>query len=525
MSQQPQQPRPILKLKVGSSKLPDSSKPAANGANGTNDSHEPPSQTPVTASTPKLKLKLGGPKKAPAATPTELTPPKPKIKLKTTKPKPDRITPKKKRDHDSIAEPGDDEGSAKKPKVAPKIKFKQVAKTPTGPAFIKIKQKNKPPPRPRGLAYDSEASDREDDPAIEEEFVLRMIPGDDCEYIRTAIEKRQWGPRSKGGADIRLRFLQSNGRRATLTVRGTIYAAALVDMPCIVEGMKSWDRKAWYKAADICQMLLVLGTIKTEAEAADYPLPPREVDKDSFAYAHGLTPPLRWVRKRRFRPRVSTRTIEAVEEEVERLLNVDAQAATKVDYELVDLDRLSRGPSGRGDSAQPESEAEDQQVEFDANGDVEADAFFDEDIGEEDEDALAAQFELAGQEEEMGEGTGTEAPTPAESSSAAHDAQQVTDSEAATPAAGATSKEDSGDEESDEDDEIDDIDEDAMEQRADIQRAREEISDLEAVIKDQLAEMERLGNPILKRRKLDKIQSLRSDLELKKAAIGEGEDD
>jgi TATA-binding protein-associated factor Taf7 len=32
-----------------------------------------------------------------------------------------------------------------------------------------------------------------------------------------------------------------------------------VDLPCIVEGMKSWDRRGWYKSADICQMLLVLG--------------------------------------------------------------------------------------------------------------------------------------------------------------------------------------------------------------------------------------------------------------------------
>jgi transcription initiation factor TFIID subunit 7 len=45
---------------------------------------------------------------------------------------------------------------------------------------------------------------------------------------------------------------------------------------------------------------------------------------DDFIWPHGLTPPLRHVRKRRFRKRASRRTIESVEEEVERLLEQDA---------------------------------------------------------------------------------------------------------------------------------------------------------------------------------------------------------
>lgn len=89
------------------------------------------------------------------------------------------------------------------------------------------------------------------------------------------------------------------------------------------------------------------------------------------------------------------------------------------------------------------------------------------------------------------------------------------------------SKEDSGDEEesSDEDGEPSEIDEDALERQQDMQRQREEIADLESAIKSQEVELERLQNPILKQKLVKKIQSLKTDLGLKKAAIGEGVDD
>jgi transcription initiation factor TFIID subunit 7 len=52
---------------------------------------------------------------------------------------------------------------------------------------------------------------------------------------------------------------------------------------------------------------------------------------EDFVYPHGLTPPLRHVRKRRFRKRASKRTIESVEQEVERLLQQD-ELATEMKY-------------------------------------------------------------------------------------------------------------------------------------------------------------------------------------------------
>lgn len=200
------------------------------------------------------------------------------------------------------------------------------------------------------MGYDSEASDRENDPAIEEDFILRMAGAGDsqCEYLSRAIDERKIGvPTAQGGVSFSLQFLHPHGRRALVKVDKQRYAATLVDLPCIIEGHKSWDRKTWYKGADICQMLLVLGPVEGEEQAKEYPLP-ADVDPKTFQYAHGLTPPMRNVRKRRFRKRVSNTVIQEVEDEVERLLQLDEESTGRTKAEVIDLDRerSSRSMSG-----------------------------------------------------------------------------------------------------------------------------------------------------------------------------------
>ena len=195
----------------------------------------------------------------------------------------------------------------------------------TTPVVLKAKIKGKPPMRPLGEGYDSEASDREEDPAIEEEFILRMAPGADCDYLRQMIVEKKIGiARKDGGPDIHMKFFL-DGRRAAITVRGNIYAATLVDLPTVIEGMKSWDRRNWLKSADICQMLWVFAPIKKEEEAKTIPLP-AIVDEKTHQYPHGLTPPMQYARRNRFRHRLHKTQIEEVEEEVNRLMEADLAA-------------------------------------------------------------------------------------------------------------------------------------------------------------------------------------------------------
>lgn len=66
---------------------------------------------------------------------------------------------------------------------------------------------------------------------------------------------------------------------------------------------------------------------------------PATGNPEEYVFPHGVTPPLRHVRKRRFRKRMSRRAIEVVEEQVEELLRKDAEAEESVLGELPALHR------------------------------------------------------------------------------------------------------------------------------------------------------------------------------------------
>ena len=88
-------------------------------------------------------------------------------------------------------------------------------------------------------------------------------------------------------------------------------------------------------------MLLVLGRVQNEEEAKKYHRP-AYVDPDSHRFPHGLTPPMRWARKRRFRPRKSYIDVERAEAQMNRLLAED-EKANSTKYEMVDSDAENSG--------------------------------------------------------------------------------------------------------------------------------------------------------------------------------------
>ena len=247
--------RPTLKLKLSTAPQPPSSQPTS-------------IPTP-SSSTPKIKIKLSSnPKSSVPPSSAPALPPKTKAARKPKKEKPVRIsTPTAKKRELAAATQSDEEGDelvASASKLAPSPQVKRIKLNTRAPStpFIRLKGRGRPPTRPLGVGYDSESSDREEDPAIEEQFILRMAPGPDCDYLRQAVLERRFGPKAEGGADVRMSFLRSDGRRAIFTIQGRHYAAWLVDLPCVIEGMKSWDKKSWWKSADVCQMLLVLGRVE-----------------------------------------------------------------------------------------------------------------------------------------------------------------------------------------------------------------------------------------------------------------------
>ncbi|EEP76520.1 predicted protein [Uncinocarpus reesii 1704] len=453
--------KPSLKLTFSKPKVPQLPKQAS-----------PPSASPPPATTPgsaipKLKLKFGGPKPAPAPTPPAASKPKKAPKPATAKDAP-RSSKKRPRD---VADKGATSVTASTP--APAVKRIKFSSKPL--PSIRLKSKGEPPRRPRGVGYDSGASDTEIDPALEEEFILRMPPGEDCDYVRQAVEEKRFGPRSQGGADISFKALTRDGRRAIVTVRGRMYAASLVDLPCVIEAMKSWDRRAWYKSADICQMLLVLGPVKSEDEAKTYPLP-----KDAEE-----GPP---------------------------------------EFEVMDYNQYMREESGYQEEYDDEQDAEgeaDETAYVHPGAQDEMAGLFEDDLAAEMEAALAAHAEASSM------------PTSAiaeenQAIGGVVEAEPETEAEMGTPkpaTGGETSGDEDESEESSPEDGNEDMDEDALEQQRQLQQQREEIAELEALVRAETLKWEQMPNPILKAKVGRRVQSLKQELELKKVSVGEGNAD
>jgi transcription initiation factor TFIID subunit 7 len=489
-------PRPSLKLSFGKKKS------AQDGASQASpqDSQPASSETPHQ-SKPKLTLKLGGSK----ATADDMG----EKQKKKRAPKAQAGSAKKRR-----ADAGSADESDTAPAAETKVGFKRLklnASKKPGVQSIRIKNRGSVQSRPLGVGYDSEASDTEADPALEEDFILRMPPGEDCEYLRQVISERRLDR-----SQIAIKPLTREGRRTILRIRDKQYAATLVDLPCIVEGMKSWDKRSFYKSGDIAQMLLVLGTVQNDKEAMDYPLPKevKVLDEKTYQYAHGLTPPLKNARRRRFRNRISTRTIEQAEREVADLIAKDEESVRPPRFELVDSSSLSRA-EGMVQSGAYDDEYDDMQ---DAEGEMEDEMHADG--GEEDDDDPFGDELAAEMERELAAGADEGAET-AETPAAP-------DQAAATPSA-AKGDESSGDESDDSDrdgdgDEDGELDEEQLAQQRELQEQREVIAELEQLIREETARWERQTNAILKIKMKKRVQSLKQDWALKKASIGEGID-
>ncbi|KAJ9650789.1 hypothetical protein H2198_009911 [Neophaeococcomyces mojaviensis] len=505
----PPPPRPKLNLKLSLS----------NVHNSSNDSPQTPSsQQPVR--TPSITLKLGKP--GSAISPVSQTGSKDGQVANSSG---------KKRKRPGTPSVNPEPVSASKPPRLLKLITKQTPSTAKNSAItpgIKLKTKGKIPKRPQGVGYDSELEDREVDPVILEAFVLRMLPGEDCDYIRDAITNGTIGVSIlQKGADIRLRFLDVNGRRGILIVRGNQYAITLVDLPTITEGMKSWDRKNFIKSVDVSQMCLVLGPCSSDDEARNYPLPP-DVNPKNYQYAHGLTAPMRNVRKRRFERTARARVddIEAIERKVSSLLEADARA-DEVKYEVLDYD-----PRTAGREYSPEFDSDE-----DAEGEEDdEDGYFPHQNGATDSALTgtpqynqAEAEELAALFNEDDEDSTAPAPATTGTSTAAPSSNLAT-STAVSPAAGPSDAEAQADSDADDDDDdgpdvdadadADDDDESDRDNNDEKAEILAKIKDIQEKIAEQEAKFKKTDNRILKSKISKKVAELQSDLRMQRRHAG-----
>lgn len=113
--------------------------------------------------------------------------------------------------------------------------------------------------------------------------------------------------------------------------------AVLYDLPTMVESNKMTDKVNLYKTANISQILICgdendkLQTSSDENEPVLNGLDKESnVDKKKYAYKHGISPPLKNIRKFRFRKTLHNKTdiqeSADIEKEVLLLLRMDNEA-------------------------------------------------------------------------------------------------------------------------------------------------------------------------------------------------------
>lgn len=157
-----------------------------------------------------------------------------------------------------------------------------------------------------GPGWDRELdSDPEEPLNFEEHFILR-VPLSVAPALRAMVEKKQVT------SDVGFQFKDS--RRAVFTFGQRTFGAKLVDLPTLVESQKMTGVGGGsVKVADISQMLLVEEELDEgmleggEDKNGKGKGKERAFNIEDFIFPHGITPPLKHVRKRRFRKRANKR--------------------------------------------------------------------------------------------------------------------------------------------------------------------------------------------------------------------------
>ncbi|CAL1676638.1 unnamed protein product [Lasius platythorax] len=178
---------------------------------------------------------------------------------------------------------------------------------------------------------------------LESQFIMRL-PSEPSRVLKEAL-------RSNLPLKDRLMIkLENDMRYGEVRFDHWLLHAKVVDLPTIVESLKTIDNKSFYKTADICQVVICKEEDDHTATDEESPVKqkkkdPNKVDK-KFLWPHGITPPAKNVRRRRFRKTLKKKYVEApeIEKEVKRLLREDNDAVN-VKWEVICEDEDQSKPS------------------------------------------------------------------------------------------------------------------------------------------------------------------------------------
>uniref|UniRef100_A0A7N8WUC1 TAF7 RNA polymerase II, TATA box binding protein (TBP)-associated factor n=1 Tax=Mastacembelus armatus TaxID=205130 RepID=A0A7N8WUC1_9TELE len=180
------------------------------------------------------------------------------------------------------------------------------------------------------------SKNKEDAPyELESQFVLRL-PSEYASTVRRIAQSSSMNMKDRLTIE-----LHPDGRHGIVRVDRVPLACKLVDLPCMIESLKTVDKKTFYKTADVCQMLVCtldgdLYPPLEEPTGTDPKTKKKDKDKDKkFVWNHG---------KRCYEHYIGHVTLSLslsqyiespdVEKEVKRLLSTDAEAVS-VRWEVI----------------------------------------------------------------------------------------------------------------------------------------------------------------------------------------------
>ncbi|KAK9130823.1 hypothetical protein Sjap_011310 [Stephania japonica] len=167
---------------------------------------------------------------------------------------------------------------------------------------------------------------------MEEQFILRLPPSI-AERVDRLLSDNASSSEDKS---LDLSFSE-DGRTGTFIIGNDHLPASLLDLPGIVESYKTYDDNVLIKTADIGQIIMV----RDEGENAP----------DGLEYKHGLTPPMRDARRRRFRrePDLNPELVQRAEKDLVNIMT--GGTAENVDVEVVEQEEANGNARNVGKKA------------------------------------------------------------------------------------------------------------------------------------------------------------------------------
>uniref|UniRef100_A0A1I7ULG8 TAFII55_N domain-containing protein n=1 Tax=Caenorhabditis tropicalis TaxID=1561998 RepID=A0A1I7ULG8_9PELO len=177
-----------------------------------------------------------------------------------------------------------------------------------------------------------------DDPPDFESHVVLRVPEDCVDRIEKIIL-------SDGRQEDFAINLNADARSSTIRIGNQLLNGKVLDLPTITEVHKTMDNKSLFKVADVSQILVcthdsVISSDVPSTSTADPAEDDQKLAKKAvkqWQYPHGLTPPMKCARKKRFRKTKKKKFMDApeVEKELKRLLRADLEADS-VKWEIVE---------------------------------------------------------------------------------------------------------------------------------------------------------------------------------------------